>query len=96
MKIGLPKEIKKEEYRVALIPVSAKEYINNGHSVIIESGAGKGIGFSDNDYKKAGCDVTSDKKKLFDESDMIVKEKEPLEEEYDLFHEDQILYTYLQ
>jgi len=95
MKIGLPKEIKKEEYRVALIPVSAKEYINNGHSVIIESGAGKGIGFSDNDYKKAGCDVTSDKKKLFDESDMIVKVKEPLEEEYDLFHEDQILYTYL-
>jgi len=95
MKIGLPKEIKKEEYRVALIPVSAKEYIDNGHSVLIESGAGEGIGFSDEDYKKAGCDVTSDRKKLFDESDMIVKVKEPLEEEYDLFHEGQILFTYL-
>ena len=95
MKIGLPKEIKKEEYRVALTPVSAKEYTNNGHIVTIESGAGEGVGFSDEDYKKAGCKITSDKKKLFDENDMIIKVKEPLEEEYDLFHEEQILYTYL-
>ncbi len=95
MRIGLPKEIKKEEYRVALIPISAKEYIDNGHSVVIESGAGKGIGFSDEDYKKVGCDVITNRKELFDLSDMIVKVKEPLEEEYDLFHENQILYTYL-
>jgi len=95
MKIGLPKEIKKEEYRVALTPVSAKEYTDNGHIVTIETGAGEGVGFSDEDYKKVGCEITSDKKKLFDESDMIIKVKEPLEEEYDLFHEEQILYTYL-
>jgi len=95
MKIGLPKEIKKEEYRVALTPLSAKEYADNGHIVIIESGAGEGIGFSDEDYKKAGCEITADKKRLFDETDMIIKVKEPLEEEYDLFHEGQILYTYL-
>ena len=95
MKIGIPKEIKKEEYRVSLMPANAKEYINNGHSVIIESGAGVGIGFSDEDYKNNGCKIISDKQKLFDDADMIIKVKEPLPEEYDLFHEEQILYTYL-
>ena len=95
MKIGIPKEIKKEEYRVSLMPGGAKEYINNGHSVIVESCAGMGIGFSDKDYKNNGCEITSDRKKLFDDVDMIIKVKEPLEEEYDLFHEGQILYTYL-
>ncbi len=95
MKIGIPKEIKKEEYRVSLIPDSAKEYIDNGHSVIVESGAGMGIGFSDEDYKNSGCKITNDKKRLFDDVDMIIKVKEPLPEEYDLFHEEQILYTYL-
>jgi alanine dehydrogenase len=95
MKIGLPKEIKKEEYRVALTPASAKEYIDNDHIVIVESGAGDGIGFCDDDYKKAGCEISHDRKQLFDDSEMIVKVKEPLEEEYELFHEKQILYTYL-
>jgi alanine dehydrogenase len=95
MIIGLVKEIKQEEYRVGLTPLSAKEYITRGHKVFVESGAGLGSGFSDSDYKKAGCQIQSDRKKLFDDSEMIIKVKEPLPLEYGLFHKGQILYTYL-
>ncbi len=95
MRIGLLKEIKIEEYRVALTPFSAKEYIDNGHEVMVESHAGEGSGFSDDEYKKVGCGIEVNKKQIFDETDMIVHVKEPLEPEYDLFHEGQILYTYL-
>lgn len=95
MKIGLPAEIKKEEYRVGLTPASAREYVEHGHPVFVENCAGAGSGFGDDEYKKAGCEIISDRKRLFDSSDMIVKVKEPLAAEYDLFHEGQILYTYL-
>ena len=95
MKIGLIKEIKKHEYRVGLTPDNVKEYINSGHDVVVQSGAGIGAGFSDEAYISAGAKISSDKKSIFDESDMIVKVKEPLPEEYELFHEGQILYTYL-
>jgi len=95
MKIGLPKEIKKEECRVALTPVSAKEYIDKGHEVIVEKGAGMGSGFTDDEYRACGCKLTDNVKALFDEAEMIVKVKEPLSQEYDLLHEGQILYTYL-
>ncbi|OGV52400.1 MAG: alanine dehydrogenase [Lentisphaerae bacterium GWF2_52_8] len=95
MKIALAKEIKKEEYRVGLTPLSAKEYITAGHTVMVESGAGFGSGFSDDEYKAQGCQLTDNKKKLFDEADMVIKVKEPIEAEYELFHEGQILYTYL-
>lgn len=95
MKIGLVKEIKKEEYRIGLTPSSAFEYIHHGHEVTVEANAGIGSGFSDDDYKEVGCRIEADRKKLFDNSEMIIKVKEPLPEEYDLFHEGQILYTYL-
>lgn len=95
MKIGLVKEIKKEEYRVGLTPMSAKEYVQAGHSVFIEASAGVGSGFADSDYAESGCQIISDKQELFDLSEMIIKVKEPLPEEYDFFHEGQILYTYL-
>lgn len=95
MIIGLIKEIKKEEYRVGLTPMSAKEYISNGHEVVVEKDAGAGSGFADEEYKEAGCKVVADKKKIFEKADMIIKVKEPLAEEYDLFHPGQILYTYL-
>ncbi|OGV39634.1 MAG: alanine dehydrogenase [Lentisphaerae bacterium GWF2_45_14] len=95
MKIGLPSEIKKEEYRVGLTPASAREYIEHGHQVLVESNAGLGSGFIDDEYKKAGCEIIGNRKALFDSADMIVKVKEPLPQEYDLFHEGQILYTYL-
>ena len=95
MKIGLPREIKKEEYRVGLTPSSAGEYISRKHQVLVEVGAGVGSGFPDEAYAEKGCEIVKDRQKLFDRADMIVKVKEPLEEEYNLFHEGQILYTYL-
>ena len=95
MNIGVPKEIKRHEYRVGLTPSHARVYIENGHRVQVEAGAGEGAGFEDQDYEKVGVVILTDKKELFDLSDMIIKVKEPLESEYDLFHEGQILYTYL-
>ena len=93
MLIGCPKEIKNQEYRVGLTPSNVADYVGNNHKVIIEKGAGEGSGFSDEEYKKAGAEI-SNKKKVF-EADMIVKVKEPIEEEYDYFRENQTLYTYL-
>lgn len=95
MNIGLIKEVKKEEYRVGLTPMSAGEYVKAGHKVIVEAGAGVGSGFSDAQYVENGCTICADKKKVFEDVQMIVKVKEPLAEEYDLFREGQILYTYL-
>lgn len=95
MKIGVPKEIKKHEYRVGLTPAHAQAYVSAGHQVSIEEGAGEGTGFPDSAYLEAGASITSCKKTLFADADMIIKVKEPLESEYDLFHEGQILYTYL-
>ena len=95
MIVGLPKEIKKEEYRVAMTPASAGEYLERGHKVLVERGAGVGSGFSDKEYAAAGCELMGDRKALFELAEMVVKVKEPLEEECGLFHEGQILYTYL-
>jgi len=95
MKIGLPREIKKEEYRVALTPASAGEYVRHGHTVVVETGAGLGSGFTDDEYQATGCRIEPDRRKLFNEAEMIVKVKEPLPEEYELFRPGQILYTYL-
>jgi alanine dehydrogenase len=95
MKIGCVKEIKHHEYRVGLTPSCVKSYVKRGHSVTLESGAGKAAGFSDEEYAAAGAIISSDKKDIFDSNEMIVKVKEPLPEEYDLFHENQVLYTYL-
>jgi len=95
MRIGLPREIKKDEYRVGLTPAAAGAYIRHGHAVTVETGAGLGSGFADADFAQAGCRLEPDKRALFDETDMIVKVKEPLPEEVGLFHAGQILYTYL-
>src|SRR3989339_1012699 len=95
MKIGTVKEIKTHEYRVGLTPTCVKAYRSRGHTVYVEKGAGADTGFSDSEYKTAGATIVNDKKEIFEQCDMIVKVKEPLPEEYDLFHEGQILYTYL-
>lgn len=95
MKIGTVKEIKRHEYRVGLTPDCVRSFTDKGHSVVVESQAGEATGFSDDEYRAAGATVTLDKREIFNSSDMIVKVKEPLPEEYDLFHENQILYTYL-
>ncbi len=95
MKIGLVREIKSEEYRVGLTPDSASEYIGHGHEVTVETKAGEGSGFTDAEYQAVGCRITADKHKLFTDSDMIIKVKEPLTEEFNYFKTGQILYTYL-
>ena len=95
MIIGVSKEIKNNENRVGLTPAGADALVKAGHKVLIEQGAGIGSGFEDEDYKATGAEIVVDKKKIFDDAEMIIKVKEPLEPEYDLFHEGQTLFTYL-
>jgi len=95
MKIGVAKEIKTHEYRVGMTPTDAKAYVAHGHTVFVEKNAGTHAGFPDDAYIAAGASIIDSTKKLFDDSDMIVKVKEPQPVEYDLFHEGQLLYTYL-
>lgn len=95
MIVGVPKEIKTDEARVALTPAGAATLKAAGHRVLIETGAGVGSGFEDADYAAAGATILKDKKDLFDQADMIIKVKEPLPPEYGLFHEGQVLFTYL-
>lgn len=95
MKVGCVKEIKDNEFRVGLTPDNVKSYVNAGHTVYIEKGAGIGSGFTDEEYSAAGAVLTTGAKEVWDTVEMMVKVKEPLEEEYPLFHENLILYTYL-
>lgn len=95
MVIGVIKEIKNNEFRVGLTPGGAHVLVREGHTVLVEAGAGIGSGFSDEEYLEAGAAISGDKKSIFDKANIIVKVKEPLESEYDLFHEGQTLYTYL-
>lgn len=95
MKIGCVKEIKNNEFRVGLTPDNVKSYRNAGHEVLIEKGAGIGSGFLDEEYEKAGAVIQSTAKEVWDNVEMMVKVKEPLAQEYGLFHPGLILYTYL-
>lgn len=95
MRIGVPTEIKNREFRVGLVPDSVKELTSRGHKVLVQSGAGKGIGSSDEDYKKVGAEIAPDAKNVFDNSDMIIKVKEPQESEWKMLNKDHILFTYL-
>ncbi|MHC1758739.1 MAG: alanine dehydrogenase [Negativicutes bacterium] len=95
MIIGVVKEIKNNENRVSLTPAGAEAFRDAGHKVLVEAGAGLGSGFADEAYAGFGAEIISDKRQLFDASDMIMKVKEPLPPEYDLFHAGQILFTYL-
>lgn len=94
MHIGIPKEIKTKEFRVAMTPANVKELTALGHQVYVEHGAGIGSGFEDNAYADAGATMSS-VEALFDKSDLIVKVKEPIEAEYHRFREHQLLFTYL-
>jgi len=95
MKIGVPKEIKNHEYRVGLVPASVAELTHAGHSVLVETKAGDGIGCSDTDYRAAGATIAKTAKQIFSKSDMIVKVKEPQAGERKMLSQDQILFTYL-
>ncbi len=94
MVVGIPKETKTHEYRVALTPAGAGELAALGHRVLIENSAGAGSGFTDEQYKSSGAHIT-DRKTLFKQAELIVKVKEPLSEEYDLLEEGHVLFTFL-
>jgi len=95
MLIGVPKEIKTRELRVGLTPTSVREYVRNGHQVVVETHAGAGILASDEDYIKAGAKIVSSAKEVFDAAEMIVKVKEPQPQECKMLRSGQILFTYL-
>ncbi|MGJ0502371.1 MAG: alanine dehydrogenase [Methylocystis sp.] len=95
MRIGVPKEIKVEEYRVGLTPASVREYVMRGHGVIVERGAGLGIGASDEIYRSAGAAIVDTAEEIFATADMVVKVKEPQPTEWRQLRENQILFTYL-
>ena len=95
MRVGVPKEIKNNEYRVGLIPSSVLELVHHGHEVIVQQGAGVGAGLSDADYIAAGAKIIETADEIFANADMIVKVKEPLAEERKKLRPGQILFTYL-
>ncbi|RWE76884.1 alanine dehydrogenase [Mesorhizobium sp.] len=95
MRVGCPKEIKNHEYRVGLTPGSVREYVAHGHDVLVETGAGAGIGADDNAYRAAGATIAKTAADVFAKSDMIVKVKEPQPNEWVQLRDGQILYTYL-
>lgn len=94
MTVGLLKEIKPSENRVALLPVGVETLIAHGHRVVVETNAGVGSGFDDEMYKEAGAEIISSAKEVYEISDMIMKVKEPLPQEYGLIKDGQILFTY--
>src|SRR5512139_3426141 len=94
MIVGVPKEIKKEEYRVGLTPDGVEELTRDGHMLLAEKGAGEGSGFPDEVYGGAGAEIV-DRRTLFERADLIVKVKEPLSSEYDLLRQGQAIFTFL-
>ena len=94
MIIGLPKEIKNNEFRVGLTPSNVSDYVAAGHTVRVEAGAGLGSGYADAEYAQAGAVIVADSAAAWD-AEMVVKVKEPVKSEYRYFREGMILYTYL-
>ena len=95
MNIGVPKEIKNNEYRVAITPAGVREFVTHGHAVFVEAGAGIGSAISDDDYKKVGATVLSSADEIWEKGDLILKVKEPISPEYSRMRKDQTLFTYL-
>jgi alanine dehydrogenase len=95
MIIGVPKEIKEQEQRVALLPSAANQLTRRGHSMVVQKNAGIGSGYPDEEYVKAGAEIVDQAKEVFTRADMVVKVKEPLEAEFPLLRKGQILFTYL-
>jgi alanine dehydrogenase len=95
MIIGIPKEIKEQEQRVALLPWAASQLTRRGHSVVVQKNAGIGSGYPDEEYVNAGAEIVDQAKEVFTRADMVVKVKEPLEAEFPLLRKGQILFTYL-
>jgi alanine dehydrogenase len=95
MVIGIPKEIKEQEQRIALLPSAANQLTRRGHSVLVQRHAGVGSGYPDEEYAKAGAEIVDQANEVFSRADLIVKVKEPLEAEFPLLRKGQILFTYL-
>ncbi|MGM0428877.1 MAG: alanine dehydrogenase [Pseudomonadota bacterium] len=95
MLIGVPKEIKNHEYRIGLTPAAVREYVENGHDVIVENNGGAAIGFTNEQYMEAGATIIDTPEEIFQRADMIVKVKEPQPNECKMLREGQILYTFL-
>ena len=93
--VGVPKEIKNHEYRVGLIPTSVKQFVREGHEILVQKDAGLGSGFTDEDYKAVGAKIIDSAKEIFSSASMIVKVKEPQIAELAMLRKEQILYTYL-
>jgi alanine dehydrogenase len=94
MKIGVPKEIKTNENRIALVPAGAETLVSAGHSVLVEAGAGLGSGFTDEDYTAVGAKIGKDADTVWRDSDMIMKVKEPIKVEWPRMKKDQLIFTY--
>ncbi|MBI3328423.1 MAG: alanine dehydrogenase [Nitrospinae bacterium] len=95
MIIGVPREVKAEEYRVGLVPAGAYSLVKAGHHVLVEQGAGLGSGIPDAEYKLAGAQIVANPEELFGQAEMVIKVKEPLPPEYHLLREGQMLFTFL-
>jgi alanine dehydrogenase len=95
MLVGVPKEIKTLEFRVGLTTGSAEELVHHGHQVIVETGAGEGVGLSDDMYRAAGAEIVHSAEEIFERADMVVKVKEPQPNECRMLREGQVLFTYL-
>jgi alanine dehydrogenase len=95
MIVGVPKEIKLQEHRVALLPSGAYQLIKRGHTVLVERGAGVGSGFPDQEYENAGATLVDEHRDVFDKAELVVKVKEPQPDEFWLLRKEQLLFTYL-
>lgn len=95
MIIGVPTELKVGEKRVGLTPAGVRTLVGNRHRVLLQSGAGLGSGFPDEMYARAGAVIRSEADNVWSEADMIVKVKEPIGPEFEMMHEDQVIFTYL-
>ncbi len=95
MIIGIPKEIKEDEYRVGMVPSGAELLKKHGHEILVETGAGEGCRIPDDEYVKAGATILKSAAEIYANAELIIKVKEPLKREYDLMRENQILFAYL-
>lgn len=95
MKVGIPREVKNHEYRVAITPAGVNEFTRNGHEVFVESGAGIGSSITDDEFAAAGAKILPTADGVWDTAELVLKVKEPIAEEYHRMHEGQVLFTYL-
>src|SRR5690606_38667959 len=95
MRIGVPVEVKDNEYRVAITPSGVQEFVRHGHRVVVQAGAGIGSSITDEEYAAAGAEIVDDQHRVWAEAEMILKVKEPVPSEYELLHPGLVLFTYL-